>query len=60
MRILLALALLAMPLACSDASGQRCGGNIQHAPTCPSGYTCVSVQDGGPPVGDVGGVCKKN
>ncbi len=55
--------LFALLPACSaglDATGQRCGGNISNAPSCPLGYTCVATQYGGPPVGDVGSVCQKN
>jgi hypothetical protein len=62
MRTVWAAALLALLPACTtplDASGQRCGGNAINSPKCPSGYTCVSTVDGGPPVGDVGGVCQK-
>lgn len=63
MRTALVTVLLALLPGCTaplDAAGQRCGGNISNAPRCPRGYTCVSSQDGAPPVGDVGGVCQKN
>lgn len=50
--------LFAMLPACgSDATGQPCGGFIQNAPTCPSGYTCAPLPDSGP---DDRGVCEKN
>jgi hypothetical protein len=52
--------LVALPACSSDATGQRCGGNTINPPTCPSGYTCVPAEEGGPAFGDVGGVCKKN
>jgi hypothetical protein len=61
MRVVLMAALLAVFPACSsDATGQPCGGNVQNPPKCPSGYSCVSADDGALPVGDVGGVCKKD
>ena len=62
MRTVWAVALLAALPGCTtplDASGQRCGGNTSNSPKCPTGYTCVSTIDGGPPVGDIGGVCQK-
>lgn len=39
-----------------SAEGQHCGGFIQNAPTCPSGYTCKL--DVSHP--DTGGTCAKN
>jgi hypothetical protein len=63
MRTVLAAVLLAVLPGCTtplDASGQRCGGNVANAPQCPAGYTCASDEDGGPPVGDVGGICQRS
>jgi hypothetical protein len=59
--LVMALVWVLLP-ACSssDASGQRCGGNISNPPTCPAGYTCVPASDGGPAFGDVGGVCRED
>jgi hypothetical protein len=60
MRAVLILVALAVLAGCSDPEGQHCGGNTNDPQTCPSGYTCTPVGDGGPAFGDVGGVCKKN
>jgi len=57
--LVLTLALICLPACGSDATGQPCGGNIRNAPTCPSGYQCVAATEGGPAVGDVGGVCAR-
>ena len=60
MRMVLALALLAVSTACSNSpAGRRCGGNTSDSPgPCPTGYSCVN--DSGIPSGDIGGVCEKN
>ncbi len=44
----------------NTTEGQRCGGNIQNAPTCCSGYHCAPVSGSNLPFGDVGGTCVKN
>ena len=61
----LAILLVVSATSCSDGPpvsppGGHCGGNTSSAPICPLGYTCAATTDGGPPVGDVGGVCRKN
>jgi len=51
-------------IACGGGStisppGGPCGGNVRNPPVCATGYYCASATDGGPPVGDVGGICRK-
>jgi hypothetical protein len=60
LRLLMALSfVLVVGCGGQDATGQRCGGNTNRAQTCPPGYECVPASYGGPPVGDVGGICEK-
>ncbi len=40
--------------------GEHCGGNIQNAPECQTGYHCAPEADSTLPFGDVGGTCVKD
>lgn len=41
----------------SVGPGEHCGGNIQNAPSCGSGYHCAPSPGSHLPFGDVGGIC---
>ena len=46
--------------ASDSIQSMHCGGNMQNAPMCPSGYHCAAAAGSTLPVGDVGGTCQKN